>query len=79
MSEILGTIKILDGRIITKKGSVVETWSRWGIGDDTQFIVYDGITYRLVKSDAELSSNRSKYLDDESEDDVTFFRGDFDN
>ena len=42
MSEILGTIKITDDRIITKKGDLVETWSRWS-GDDTIFIVYDGI------------------------------------
>ena len=47
MGEILGTIRITDDRIITKKGELVETWSRWS-GDDTIFIVYDGIRYKLL-------------------------------
>ena len=42
MSEVLGTIKILDDRIITKKDGLVETWSRWS-GDENSFIVYDGV------------------------------------
>jgi hypothetical protein len=50
MSEILGTIKITDDRIITKKGELVETWSRWS-GDDSIFIVYDGIRYKLLTSE----------------------------
>ena len=44
MAEIVGTIKILDGKIITKKNDVIETWTRWGNGDDKFFITYDGIT-----------------------------------
>lgn len=50
MSEILGTIKITDDRIITKKGDVIENWSRWS-GDDSIFIVYDGIRYKLLKQE----------------------------
>ena len=78
MSEILGTIKILDGKIITKKEGVTETWSRWLTGDESTFIVYDGITYRLVKSDGDVSASKKKYLEeDDSDDDVPFFREDF--
>jgi hypothetical protein len=50
MDEILGTIRITDDRIITKKCELVETWSRWS-GDDTIFIVYDGIRYKLLKQE----------------------------
>ena len=50
MSEILGTIRITDDRIIIKKGEVIETWSRWS-GDDSVFIVYDGIRYKLLKQE----------------------------
>ena len=50
MSEILGTIKITDDKIITKKEKISETWSRWS-GDDSIFIVYDGIRYKLLKQE----------------------------
>ena len=47
MSENLGTIKILEGRIITKKNDLTEIWSTGG-GDPFNYIVYNGITYRLL-------------------------------
>jgi hypothetical protein len=50
MSEILGTIKITDDKIITKKEKISETWSRWS-GDDSIFIVYDGIRYKLLSKE----------------------------
>jgi len=78
MSEVLGTIKILDGKIITKKEGLVEIWSRWGNGDENSFIVYDGIRYRLMKSDGDSLSKVDRYKDEEeSDDDVSFFRDDF--
>lgn len=77
MSEILGTIKILDGKIITKKGDVTEVWSRW-TGDGNQYIVYDGITYKLMKSGGEVVENKRNYFDEESDDeDLNIFRDDF--
>ncbi len=77
MSEVLGTIKILDGKIITKKEGVIETWSRW-TGDENSFIVYDDIRYKLMKSDGESLSKIEKYQDEEdTDDDVSFFRDDF--
>lgn len=77
MSEILGTIKILDGKIITKKGDVTEVWSRW-TGDGNQYIVYDGITYKLMKSGGEVVENKKNYFDEESDDeDLNIFRDDF--
>jgi len=69
MAEILGTIKILDGKIITKKEGVTETWSRWLTGDESTFIVYDDITYRLVKSDGDVSTSKKKYLEEDDSDD----------
>lgn len=65
MSEIVGTIKILDGKIITKKNDVVETWSRWGNGDDKFFITYDGITYKLLKYQETENKNESFDEDDD--------------
>jgi len=50
MSEVLGTIKITDDIIITKKGELVETWSRWS-GDDSIFIIYDRVRYKLLTSE----------------------------
>ena len=47
MSENLGTIKILEGRIITKKNDLTEIWSTGG-GDPFNYIVYNGNTYRLL-------------------------------
>lgn len=65
MSEIAGTIKILDGKIITKKNEVIETWTRWGNGDDKIFIVYDGITYKLLKYQETENKNESFDEDDD--------------
>lgn len=77
MSEILGTIKILDGKIITKKGEVTEVWSRW-TGDGNHYIVLDGITYKLMKSGGEVVTNKRNYFDEDSdEEDLNIFRDDF--
>lgn len=50
MTKILGKIKITDERIITTKDNIVETWTRWGNGDEYKFIVYNGDRYKLLKS-----------------------------
>ena len=42
MSEILGTIKVLEGRIITTKNGISEIWSRGG-GDTTTKKKYEEI------------------------------------
>ena len=76
MSEVLGTIKILDDRIITKKDGLVETWSRWS-GDENSFIVYDGVRYRLMKSDGDIVRKTDIYSDEDEDDDTPFFREDF--
>ena len=68
MTEIVGTIKILDGKIITKKNDVIETWTRWGNGDDKFFITHDGITYKLLKYQETESKNESFDEDDDYED-----------
>ncbi len=66
MSEIVGTIKILDGKIITKKNDVIETWTRCGNGDDKFFITYDGITYKLLKYQE--TENKIESFDEEEDD-----------
>jgi len=74
MSEILGTIRILEGRIITKKNGVEEVWSRGG-GDPNNYIIYNGLTYRQLNGkNQEISEPVKKYqeieendLDDETE------------
>jgi hypothetical protein len=70
MSEDLGTIKILEGRIITKKNDLTEIWSRGG-GDPLNYIVYDGLTYRLLNGKEEKSEVKKKY--EEIEDDLDEF------
>jgi hypothetical protein len=50
MSDIMGTIKITEDRIITKKEGLEEIWTRWGNGDEGKFIVYSGIRYKLLKT-----------------------------
>ena len=65
MSEIVGTIKILDGKIITKKNDVIETWTRWENGDNKFFITYDGITYKLLKYQETENKNESFDEDDD--------------
>jgi hypothetical protein len=68
MSENLGTIKILEGRIITKKNDLTEIWSTGG-GDPFNYIVYNGITYRLLngKEDKSLVAPKKKYEEIEEE------------
>ena len=68
MSENLVTIKILEGRIITKKNDLTEIWSTGG-GDPFNYIVYNGITYRLLngKEDKSLVTPKKKYEEIEEE------------
>ncbi len=73
MSEIVGTIKILDGRIITKKNDVVETWTRFGNGDDRFFITYEGITYKLLK----FQETEQKVIKDEEDIEEDYEEDDF--
>jgi hypothetical protein len=47
MGENLGTIKIMEGRIITKKSDITQVWSTGG-GDPFNYIVYNGTTYKLL-------------------------------
>lgn len=50
MSDIVGKIKISEEQIITIKKDSVQTWIRYGNGDETNFIVYRGNRYKLVKT-----------------------------
>jgi len=70
MSENLGTIKIMEGRIITKKNDVTEVWSRGG-GDPNNYIVYNGSTYRLLNNKEQEKELKKKY--EEIEDDLDIF------
>jgi len=75
MGSNLGTIKIMEGRVITKKNGVTEIWSRGG-GDPNNYIICKGITYRLLNGkDSEVESKK-KY--EEIEDDIDLL-GDFDD
>lgn len=47
MSNILGTIKITDLKIVTKKDGKVEVWSATR-GDESKFIIYKGRVYKLL-------------------------------
>ena len=81
MSENLGTIKILEGRIITKKNDLTEIWSTGG-GDPFNYIVYNGITYRLLngKEDKSLVVPKKKYEEIEEEiDNLDDLEDPFDN
>ena len=72
MSEVLGTIKFLEGRIIIKrKDGSVETWSRAG-SDDSNFISYQGYIYKLLKNnEPEVKEPIKKYQEiEEDEDDL---------
>ena len=68
MGENLGTIKIMEGRIITKKSDITQVWSTGG-GDPFNYIVYNGITYRLLngKEDKSLVAPKRKYEEIEEE------------
>lgn len=70
MSENLGTIKIMEGRIITKKNDITEVWSRGG-GDPNNYIVYNGSTYRLLNNKEQEKELKKKY--EEIEDDLDIF------
>ena len=50
MSNIVGTIKISELKIVTKKEEKVEVWSLTH-GDDTKFILYRGRIYKLLSED----------------------------
>ena len=52
MGEKLGTIKIMEGRIITKKSDITQVWSTGG-GDPYNYIVYNGITYKLLGKESD--------------------------
>lgn len=42
----MGTIKINDDKIITKKDGITEIWSKYS-GDTHKFIVYNGVVFKL--------------------------------
>jgi cell shape-determining protein MreC len=68
MAEISGTIKILEGRVITKKNGLEEVWSRGG-GDPNNYILVKGLTYRLLNGKNQESS--PKQIEEiEEEDDI---------
>jgi hypothetical protein len=50
MSKVVGTIKISDLKIVTKKEGKVEVWSLTH-GDDTKFITFRGRIYKLLSED----------------------------
>ena len=50
MSNVVGTIKIREDRIITTKNNSIDTWTRFGNDDDSRFIIYNGNRYKLLKS-----------------------------
>jgi len=52
MAENLGTIKIMEGRIITRKSDITQVWSTGG-GDPYNYIVYNGITYKLLGKESD--------------------------
>jgi hypothetical protein len=47
MAEILGTIKILEDKIIIKKDNIIEVWVKWANENSDKFITYGGLTWRL--------------------------------
>jgi hypothetical protein len=46
MSEEIGTIRFLEGKIITKKEGVTQVWTKNG-GDPNSFIVWNDTIWRL--------------------------------
>jgi len=68
MNDSLGTIKIMEGRIITKKDEKTEVWSQGG-GDPNNYIVYNGLTYRLLNGNSEKTYLAKKKYE-EIEDDI---------
>lgn len=49
MSKALGKIKITEDRIYTTQNGVTETWTKIG-GDESKFIIYEGLRWKLLKS-----------------------------
>ena len=64
MSDVVGTIKINEERIITKKDGIEEVWTRWGNGDESRFIVYGGNRYKLLKT-KEKEKPKTKSVEEE--------------
>lgn len=54
MSQTVGTIKITELKITTKKDGQTEVWSL-NRGDERKFIVYKGKVYKLVSEDNSVS------------------------
>lgn len=55
MSNILGTIKFLEDKIITRKGELVETWIK-SIFPSTMYIEYKGSIYNLFTNDKNIET-----------------------
>jgi hypothetical protein len=70
MNDNLGTIKIMEGRIITKKDEKTEVWSQGGGGDPNNYIVYNGLTYRLLNGKDPEKTYLAKKKYEEIEDDI---------
>jgi hypothetical protein len=60
MTENLGTIKIMEDRIITRKGDITQVWSTGG-GDPKNYIVCNGITYKLLGKESDKAVKKKKY------------------
>ena len=60
MSNVVGTIKIGEDRIITTKNNSIDTWTRFGNGDDSRFIIYNGNRYKLLKK--KITINVFRYM-----------------
>lgn len=58
----------MEGRIITKKDEKTEVWSQGG-GDPNNYIVYNGLTYRLLNGNPEKTYLAKKKYE-EIEDDI---------
>ena len=67
MTENLGTIKIMEDRIITRKCDITQVWSTGG-GDPKNYIVYNGITYKLLGKESDKAVKKKKY--EEIEEDI---------
>ena len=52
----MGTIKFLEGRIITEKEGIKDVWVMFG-EKTNQFIVHNGISYHLKKDKIELEDS----------------------
>lgn len=64
MAEIIGTIKVLEGRVITKKNGVEEIWSRGG-GDPNNYILVKGLTYRLLNGKNQETETKKIQIEDD--------------